>query len=236
MLNGLILLYGLFFHNFGVTIVIFTLAVRLVILPLTIRQLSAAKSMSRLQPELAKIQKKYANDRQALSKAQMELYKTYGVNPLGCAVPTLIQFPVWIGLYQSILAALAATPENLMNLSRHLYPGLPLVHQLVPLDSHFLWLDLASPDPLFLLPIIVAGSGWLQQKMSTMPTDDPRQQQMNQSMQWMMPIMFGFFTVSFASGLAIYWCISNTISIVVQYFVSYIWYPHHSPEQFAQIS
>ena len=220
MLNGLILLYGLFFHNFGLTIVIFTILVRIVILPLTIRQLNAAKSMAKLQPELAKLQKKFANDRQAMSQAQMELYKKYGVNPLGCAVPTLIQFPVWIGLYQSILAALAATPENLMSLSRHLYPSIQLVHQLVPLDSRFLWLDLASPDPLYILPVFVAASGWLQQKMSTMPTDDPRQQQMNQSMQWMMPIMFGFFTISFASGLAIYWFISNVISIIVQYFVS----------------
>jgi YidC/Oxa1 family membrane protein insertase len=135
-------------------------------------------------------------------------------------VPTLIQFPVWIGLYQSILAALAATPENLMNLSRHLYPNLSQVHELVPLDSRFLWLDLAVPDQFFLLPILVAGSGWLQQKMSTMPTDDPRQQQMNNTMQWMMPMMFGFFTVSFASGLAIYWFISNVISIAVQYFVT----------------
>lgn len=220
MLNGLILLYGLFFHNFGLTVVIFTVLVRLVILPLTMRQLHAAKAMSRLQPELSKLQKRYANDRQRLSQEQIRLYKEHGVNPLGCAVPTLIQFPVWIGLYQSILAALAATPENLMNLSRHLYPSLSQVHELVPLDSRFLWLDLASPDPFFLLPVLVAGSGWLQQKMSTMPTDDPRQQQMNNTMQWMMPMMFGFFTVSFASGLAIYWFISNAISIVIQYFVT----------------
>lgn len=219
MLNGLILLYGLLFHNFGVTIVVFTLLVRVLILPLTLRQLQASKALSRLQPEMSKLQKKYGNDRRRMSQEQMRLYREQGVNPLGCAVPTLIQFPVWIGLYQSILLALAATPENLMNLSRHLYPGLPQVHELVPLESHFLWLDLGHPDA-FVLPLLVMGSMWIQQKMMTMPTEDPRQQQMNSTMQWMMPIMFGFFTASFASGLAIYWFVSNIVSIAIQYFVT----------------
>ncbi len=220
MLNGLILLYGLFFHNFGITIIIFTLLIRLIILPLTMKQLHATKAMSRLQPELAKIQKRYANDRQKLSQEQMRLYREHGVNPLGCAVPTFIQFPIWIGLYQSIQLALAAVPEQYMTLSEHLYPGLALVHQLVPLDSRFLWLDLAAPDPYFILPVLVGGTMFLQQKMATMPTTDERQQQMNQTMQYMMPMMFGFFTVSFASGLAIYWFVSNVFSIVIQYFVT----------------
>ena len=90
MLNGLILLYGFLFHNFGLTVVVFTVLVRLLILPLTLRQLHASKSMSRLQPELAKIQKRHADDRQRLSQEQMRLYKEHGINPLGCAVPTLI--------------------------------------------------------------------------------------------------------------------------------------------------
>jgi YidC/Oxa1 family membrane protein insertase len=219
MLNGLVLLYGLLFQNFGLTVVVFTLLIRLIILPLTLRQLHAAKNMSRLQPELAKIQKRYANDRQKLSQEQMRLYKEHGVNPLGCAVPTLIQFPVWIGLYQSIQLALAAKPEDFMRLSEHLY-NLPLVYDLVPLNSRFFWLDLALPDPFYLFPVLVGGSMWIQQKMATMPTTDERQQQMNATMQWMMPMMFGFFTVSFPSGLAIYWFASNLISIIVQYFVT----------------
>ncbi|MBI2886534.1 MAG: membrane protein insertase YidC [Chloroflexi bacterium] len=220
MLNGLILLYGVLFHNFGLTIVVFTVLIRILILPLTLKQLHASKSLSRLQPEMAKLQKRHANDRQRLAQEQMRLYREQGVNPMGCAVPTLIQFPVWIGLYQSVLLALAATPENLMSLSRHLYPGLPLVYQMVPLQSHFLWLDLGQPDQFLVLPVLVMGSMWVQQKMMTMPSEDPKQQQMNATMQWMMPIMFGFFTVQFASGLAIYWFVSNVISIVIQYFVT----------------
>lgn len=220
MLNGLILLYALLFHNFGLTIVVFTVLVRLIILPLTLRQLHASKALSRIQPEMAKLQKKYPGDRQRLSQEQMRLYREHGVNPLGCALPTLVQFPVWIGLYQSILKAVAATPGDLMDLSRHLYPGLNLVHELVPLNSQFLGLDLGGPDPTYILPVLVGGSMWVQQKMMTMPTDDPRQQQMNSTMQWMMPIMFGFFTVQFASGLAIYWVVSTGIGIVIQYFVT----------------
>jgi len=220
MLNGLILLYGLFFENFGITVLVFTLLIRVIILPLTLRQLHAAKAMSRLQPEMAKIQKRYANDRQKLGQEQMRLYKEQGVNPLGCAVPTLIQFPVWIGLYQSIQLALATRPEDFMSLSEHLYSWLPQVHEMVPLNSRFLWLDLGLPDPFYALPILVGGSMWIQQKMATMPTTDERQQQMNATMQWMMPLMFGFFTISFSSGLALYWLVSNIISIIIQYFVT----------------
>ena len=98
ILNGLILLYGVLFHNLALTIVVFTILIRVLILPLTLRLLHASKSLSRLQPEMAKLQKKYKDDRQRLSQEQMRLYREQGVNPLGCAVPTLIQFPVWIGL------------------------------------------------------------------------------------------------------------------------------------------
>ena len=220
ILNGLMILYGVLFHNLALTIVVFTLLVRILILPLTLKQLRASKSLATLQPEMAKLQRRYKDDRQRLSQEQMRLYKEHGVNPLGCAVPTLIQFPVWIGLYQSILLTLAATPENLMSLSRHLYSSLTDLHALVPLESRFLWLDLGLPDWTMALPLLVGVSMWVQQKMMTVATEDPRQQQMNSTMQWMMPVMFGFFTTQFASGLAIYWLVSNLISIVVQYYVT----------------
>ena len=233
MLNGLLLLYGIAFNNFGITVILFTFMMRIILLPLTLRQLRAARQIATLQPELAKLQKRYAGDRQRLSQEQIRMYKEQGVNPLGCALPTLVQLPIWIGLYQSILKALAATPQDLMELSRHLYPGFSFAQTLVPLNSEFLWLDLALPDPVFVLPIVVGGSAWIQQKMATMPSVDPRQKQMNATMQWMMPMMFGFFTVSFASGLAIYWLISNVISIVIQYYVtgwgSLTWFSKTAP-------
>lgn len=102
MLNGLLLLYGIAFNNFGITVILFTFTMRIILLPLTLRQLRAARQIATLQPELAKLQKRYAGDRQRLSQEQIRLYKEQGVNPLGCALPTLVQLPIWIGLYQSI--------------------------------------------------------------------------------------------------------------------------------------
>ena len=220
MLNSLLVLYGLLFHNFVLAIVVFTILVRLVILPLTLKQLRASKAMAELQPMMADIQKRYAKDRERLGQEQMRLYREHGVNPLGCAVPTLVQFPIWIGLYQSIIYAMATTPDALLNLSQRLYPWLGSVQALVPLESRFLWLDLGLPDQYMILPVLVGASMWFQQKMMTMPTTDERQKQMNDMMQWMMPLMFGFMTLQFASGLAVYWFVSNIISMAIQYFVT----------------
>jgi len=86
------------------------------------------------------------------------------------------------------------------------------------LQSHFLWLNLALPDPSpFILPVLVGGTMWLQQKVMTQPSSDPQQASMNQTMQLMMPLMFGYFTTTFASGLAIYFVISNVVGIVMQW-------------------
>ena len=220
MLNGLLILYSILFHNFGLTIVVFTIIVRLLMFPLTLKQLQASKAMSSLQPRIQEIQKKYGKDRERLSRETMALYKEHGVNPLGCAVPTLLQFPIWIGLYQSVTFALGDKPESMLGLSQHLYPALDWVHRAIPLNNHFLWLNLGQPDQTYVLPILVGASMWLQQKMMTMPSADPQPASMNRMMQTMMPLMFAFFTISFASGLAIYWVTSNIISIVLQYFVT----------------
>jgi YidC/Oxa1 family membrane protein insertase len=220
MLNSLVLLYGLLFHNFAIAILVFTVLVRLLMLPLTLRQLRAAKAMSAIQPKMQELQRRYANDRQRLSQEQMRLYREEGVNPLGCAVPTLIQFPIWIGLYNAISLVMANTPEQMAQLSQRLYPWLGDLQALIPVEERFLWLNLGQPDLTYIMPVLVAASMWLQQKMMTQPTTDERQKQMNDMMQWMMPLMFGYFTLSFSSGLAIYWVISNIISMVIQYFIT----------------
>jgi YidC/Oxa1 family membrane protein insertase len=219
MLNFLILLSNAFFDNFGVAIIILVIITRLIMLPLTMKQLRSTKSMSTLQPKMAELQKKYGKDKQQLQQEMMKLYKEYKINPLGCLGPMLLQLPIWIALYQSILKALAAAPEELLGLSQRLY-SLSTIHQAVPLNADFLWLNLAQPDKYFILPVLVAASMWIMQKMSVIPTADPRQQSMNNMLQWLMPLMFAFFTLSFPSGLALYWVISNIIGIVMQYFVS----------------
>jgi len=220
MINVLIIVSQYLFHNFGLAIIALTIVIRLATLPLTTKQAKATKSIQELQPKLAELQKKYARDRQKLAQEQMRLYKESGVNPAGCMLPMLIQMPIWIALFQSIIKVLAVIPEDFLSLSKFLYPTWSSVFTLVPLESRFLWLDLAVPDRFLILPILVGGTMWLQQKMSMPAVADPRQQAQSQMMLWMMPLMFAFFTLQFPSGLALYWVASNIISIIIQYRVS----------------
>jgi YidC/Oxa1 family membrane protein insertase len=219
VLNVLIALSHVLFSNFGLAIIALTIIVRLALLPLTLRQLNSTKALQAMQPKIQELQKKYGKNKEKLQQEMMKLYKEAGVNPMGCLWPMLVQFPVWIALYQSIMRALATTPESLLDLSQHLYSW-QVVTASIPLSSHFLWLDLAYPDSTLILAIIVGGSMWVQQKMVTAPTPDPRQQSMNRMMQMMMPLMFALFTLMFPSGLALFWAVSNIIGIGIQYLVT----------------
>lgn len=220
MINVLIALSRFLFSNFGLTIIVLTILIRAAMWPLTMRQLRATKAMTSIQAEMAELQKKYAKDRRKLAQEQMALYRKSGMNPLGCVLPMLIQLPVWIALYQAIIKVLAVAPEDFLSLSRYLYDKWAIVFPQVPLGSQFLWLDLAAPDKILILPILTGVSMWVQQKMTTMPSTDPRQNSQNQIMLWMMPLMFTFLSLSFPSGLALYWVTSNVISIGMQYFVT----------------
>jgi YidC/Oxa1 family membrane protein insertase len=218
MINILIVLSHYLFNNFGLTIIVFTLLIRFILLHLTLRQLRSSKNMMTLQPKLAELQKKYAKDKQKLAQEQMRLYKESGINPAGCAVPMLIQFPIWIALYQAIILSLAVNPEALLNLSRYFYSWvIPLAN--LPLNNMFLGLNLAGTGNI-IMALLVGVSMWAQQKMVTPPAQDPRQAQQSQLMLWMMPIMFTFLTLSFPIGLALYWIVSNIFSIIVQYYVT----------------
>jgi len=205
------------FDNFGLAIIVLTIVVNILMLKLTLKQVRASKTMQELQPKLAEMQKKYAKDKQKLAKERMQLYKESGVNPIGCLVPMLIQMPIWIALYQSVMLLLAVAPEGLLNLSRYLYSW-PVVFSILPLNSEFLWLNLATPD--IFLAILVGGTMWVQQKMATPFSADPKQQAQSQMMQWMMPLMFAFLATSFPSGLSLYWVTSSIVRIVIQYYVT----------------
>ena len=220
MINSLVMLYYIFFNSFGVSILVFTIMVRVVMFPLTVRQSRQLKSMNAIQPKVKEIQAKFAKDRQRITQETMRIYKENGVNPIGCLGPLVIQFPIWIGLYQAILQTLPAAPDRLIGLSGHLYSWLPQVHEVIPLNSAFLWWDLALPDRTPVLPVLVGASMYLVQKMTAMPSADPRQASTNRMMLWMMPLMFGFFTMQFPSGLAIYWVMSNAVGVVIQGFVT----------------
>jgi YidC/Oxa1 family membrane protein insertase len=200
-------------------IIVFTILVRLATYPLTMKQQRSAKAMQAIQPELKKIQEKYKNDREKAAQAQWALYREYGVNPLAGCLPLVIQFPIMIGLYRAITATLAATPLQLLELSERIW--VPSLANQVPLQNHFLWLNLAVPDPLYILPILVVVTTWLQQKL-LMPAPAAKSEgdkssdqaaAMTRQMMVIMPLMFGFFSLSFASGLSIYFIASNLIGI-----------------------
>jgi YidC/Oxa1 family membrane protein insertase len=226
MTNVLVALARVFGGNFGIAIIIFTLAMRFITWPLTSKQYKQSRAMQTIQPQLQELQKKYkGKDPKKLQAETMALYREAGVNPLGCLVPMLVQFPIWIALYQVIRLSLGSTPESLVTLSGRLYP-IPFVHHAVPLDNTFLFWDLGQSDTTLLLPILVAITMYVQQKLIT-PTpkttgalsqQQQQQQQTQQMMTWMMPLMFGWFSITAPSGLALYWFVSNLSGIVLQYF------------------
>lgn len=219
VVNVLIVLSHYLFNNPGLAIILMTIIVNMIILPLTLKQIRSSKAMQDVQPKLAELQKKYAKDKQKLAQEQMALYKQAGMNPVGCLLPLLVQMPVWIALYQSIIKVLGTTPEDFLNLSRYLY-NWPIAFSSLPLSQHFMWFDLGQPDKIMILPILVGATMWVQQKMVMTSNPDPRAQQQSQMMLWMMPLMFAFFTLSFPSGLALFWTVSSIIRIAIQYFVS----------------
>jgi YidC/Oxa1 family membrane protein insertase len=213
-MNLLIVLTHYLFSYFGLAIIALTIVVNILMYPLTKKQLHATQAMQSLQPQLAELQKKYGKDRQRFAQEQMRLYKESGVSPAGCLLPMLVQLPVWIALYQSIIRVLAWTPEDFLGLSRYLYSW-QVVFSSLPLADKFLWFNLATPDPV--LAVLVTITMWLQQKMMTPSTTDPKQQSMSRMMLWTMPLMFGLLCLSFPSGLALFWVTSSVIRILMQY-------------------
>ncbi len=222
MTNLLVLLSRLAFGSFGLAIIIFTLLMRGITWPLTQAQLRSTRAMQAVQPRIQEIQKKY-KDPQRRSEETMKLYRESGVNPLGCIWPMVVQMPIWIALYQSIRFTLGSTPESVVELSQRLYPWTYL-RTAVPLENHFLGLDMGATTQTqgflgIVLAVLVGVSMWVQQRMTTPanPSMDPQQQSMNNMMLWMMPLMFGWFTLQFPAGLALYWVATSVVSIGLQY-------------------
>lgn len=222
----LLLLYGLLGENVFMAIVAFTVLVRISLLPLTLRQQRSMKNMQELSPKLRELQKKYKDDRERLVQEQMALYRENGVNPMAGCWPLLIQLPIIFSLWRTIIAVLASTPRQLVELQdRILIGGLD---NLVPLDNTFLWLNLALPDPYYVLPVLVVVTSYLQQKMiMPIPTAKPaprkpgeppdpaeQAQQMTRQMTTFMPLFIGFVSLSYASGLSIYFVVSNVFGII----------------------
>lgn len=232
MTNALLLIYqflGTGPHMFGLAIIIFTIIIRLITLPFTYKSTKSTMVMQELQQskKWKKIQEKYKNDRQKLSEEQMKLYQEAGYNPFSGCLPTLLNLPIILGLYQAIIRTMAATPIQLLDLSKLIYPITS--SSLIPLHSTFLYMNLGQPERLVLpflegipflaggiplLAILVAISSWVQAKVTTPMTSDSQAAGMSQMMTIYMPLLFGYLAFTFSSGLALYFVTSNILGII----------------------
>ncbi len=221
--SAISLLYGVL-GNWGLAIILFTVLIKVLTWPLTSKQLKSTKAMQELQPRMKELQEKYKDDREAQTRETMKLYQEMGVNPMMGCFPMLIQFPIWIGLYQAILNM---AQEGLLSRGFLVIPSLacPSTDATVcPLTNGMGWvLDLASyPQtwPYLILPILtvvtqVAISKFMSPSMPTPSGNDKdadSTQAMMKQMMNFMPIMFGFFALQFPAGLALYWVTNNVLT------------------------
>jgi YidC/Oxa1 family membrane protein insertase len=186
--------------NWGICIVILTICINLALLPLRITSTKSALKMQKLQPQMKAIQEKYKKlpmrdpKRQEMNAEIGELYKREGVNPAGGCLPLVIQMPFLFAFYTML--------QNAIELRQ----------------APFLWLhDLAAPDKLFIMPVLIVVSTYLMQRMTPSAGMDPKQQQM---MTLMMPLMIGWFSFNLPSGLSVYWIVGNIILMIQQYIIN----------------
>ncbi|HSM25790.1 MAG TPA: YidC/Oxa1 family membrane protein insertase [Anaerolineaceae bacterium] len=225
-INVILYIYSIFGKNFGIAIILFTIVIRLITHPLMVKQIKGAQGMQNMQQDedWKKIQEKHKGDKEKLAQEQMKYYKEKGINPFASCLPTLIQFPIIIALYQSIIAALAATPVEVLNLVRHVYTDFLDVSAIIPLNSQFLWMDLGQPERLNLpflpfgipvLAILVVISTYVQSKLIQPPSSNPKDQtaMMGNMMNIYMPFFMGYLALTLASGLSLYFLVSNLLGI-----------------------
>lgn len=179
--------------NWGFSIILLTLIVRSIMFPLTKAQYTSMAKMRLLQPKLMEIKERYKDDRQKIGAETMKLYKAEKVNPLGGCLPLLIQMPIFIALYWTLMESTELRQS-----------------------SFILWItDLSVKDPYFVLPILYGISMFLLQKMSPTPITDPIQKKVFMAM----PFVFTFMFCTFPAGLTLYWLVSNSFTIFQQFII-----------------
>lgn len=180
--------------NWGWAIVILTLIIKLLFFKLTEAQYKSMARMRKLQPRIEKLKERYGDDRQKMSQAMMEMYKTEKVNPLGGCLPILVQIPIFIALYWVLLESVELRQA-----------------------PFFGWIqDLSSPDPYFVLPVINGIAMIATQRMSPTPGMDPMQRRIMSSL----PIVFSVLFAFFPAGLVLYWATNAVISLAQQWFIT----------------
>ena len=192
------LLYSLkFFYgyvgNYGLAIIIITIILKALFFPLTHKSYKSMKDMQKIQPKMAALKEKYKNDRDAMNKAVMELYREHKVNPMGGCLPMVVQIPVFFALYKALMFSIEL---------RH--------------APFFFWVtDLADKDPYYITPVIMGISMFVQQKMTPSQMDP-----MQQKMMLALPVVFTFMFISFPSGLVLYWLVNNILTIGQQMYIN----------------
>ena len=186
-------LFGIF-ANWGWAIIGLTLIVRIVLYPLTYKGMVSMQKLKDLTPKMKEIQEKYKGDAQKMQLHIMELYKKHKVNPMGGCLPLLLQIPVFFAIY------------------RVLYNAVELKDA-----AWLLWIkDLSAMDPYFILPILMGGSMYLQQKVSPTTFNDPMQEKVFK----FLPLVFTIFLITFPAGLMLYWTVNNIFSIIQQILIN----------------
>lgn len=206
--------------NYGVSIIVFTILMKLLLLPLNIKQTKSMKDMQRLQPELQKLSKKYKNNKEKLNEETLKLYKVYKVNPAAGCLPLLVQFPILIGLFRAL-----REPE--------VYVFLNGTYEII--NRSFLWIpDLGMPDSYYILPVLAAVFTFATQKFMTAATtanpDDPNAKT-QKIMLYIMPIFIGYISISFPAGVALYWVVQNVFTFIQQFVMMRMPVEEISPEE-----
>jgi YidC/Oxa1 family membrane protein insertase len=182
--------------NWGWSIVILTLIIRLLLYPLTYKGMVSMQKLKDLAPKIKDIQEKHKNNPQKASAAMMELYKKNGANPMGGCLPLLLQIPVFFAIYRVLLNAIELKQAEWI-----------------------LWInDLSMMDPYFILPILMGGTMYLQQVITPNTIADPMQQKIFR----LLPVIFIFFFMTFPAGLTLYWFVNNLFSLAQQYYINSI--------------
>lgn len=180
--------------NWGWTIVILTILIKLVLYPLSYKGMVSMNKLKDLAPKMKEIQQKYKDDKQKQSMHMMELYKKHNANPMGGCLPLILQIPVFFAIYRVLLNAI----------------------ELKGAEWIFWVQDLAEMDPYFVLPILMGASMWLQQRI----TPNTMQDEMQKKIFQMLPIIFTFFFLWFPAGLTLYWFVNNVFTIAQQYYIN----------------
>jgi YidC/Oxa1 family membrane protein insertase len=229
-LNYLLQALYSFTGNYGIAIILLTVLVKLVLLPLTIKQTRSMIAMQKIQPEIKKLQEKYKDDKEKLSQEMMKFYKENKVNPLGGCLPLILQLPVFFALFEVLRKYLLTPPVNIVGNTFQVIQKLPGFVQGTPASAAlynipflksagFLWIDnLADStriaDPYFILIALLAVTTWYSQKQVM---TDPRQK----NMMIIMPIITAFIGWSLPAGVVLYWLTTNALQIAQQYAMEY---------------